>query len=116
MTFIGIAIIGGSLGVILASARIPRVAWGPTICALLLAAANVVQLAPWGDISLAESLLLPLTAFVADALYGGLLWRRLALEPGVSYWGWALRSVTQPGYLRRLYSTQKAEDAVTPSH
>ncbi|MBG6192259.1 hypothetical protein IWX64_003229 [Arthrobacter sp. CAN_A212] len=115
MMLIGIAIVGACLGVVLASARVPKVKWAPVISCLILSGAAAAVLVFRGQVLLVEGLMLPLGLIIAEALYAGALWMQLRLEPGVTYWDWVVRSVTRSGYLRRMYGAQQTRNDGIPA-
>ena len=106
-----IVLIGLSLGVASSLARIPEVKWIPLLAATVLACCSYVGLWVLWDISLIGALLFLASVFVGSALYGGRLWQKLGLEPGLSYWEWVKRDFIHTRYLRRLYRDSGDRDS-----
>ena len=102
-------LVGASFGVLAARSRVPRIQWIPLIAVMVLYATLVaayVQLVPTTQI---VGMVLGLCTVVTAGLYSAALWKREALEPGVSYWGWLRRETFNPGYARRLHATVQHE-------
>ena len=110
LQLIVIVLIGLALGVASSPARIPEMKWIPWLAAAVLTCWSYVGLWVLWDISLVEALLFLASVFVGSALYGGRLWQKLGLEPGLSYWAWVQRDFFHTGYLRRLYRSSVAVD------
>ena len=98
------ALIGGSFGVLAARSRVPRIQWVPFSAVMVLYTALVVVYVQLVSTPQFVGMALGLCTVVAASLYSAALWKREALEPGVSYWGWLRRETFNPGYARRLYA------------
>lgn len=104
-----IILVGLSLGIAGGPARIPDMKWIPWLAATVLTGWSYVGLWVLWDISPIEALLFLAAVFGGAALYGGRLWQKLDLEPGLSYWTWVKRDFLHTRYLRRLYRTSTAK-------
>lgn len=113
MHVVAIGVVGICLGVIAAGSRAPLVRWVPTASALLLVVVTaVIATLQQGGNPLVGGLVLVVCFQIGSMLYAGAIWKREALEPGISYWGWVWRDLSHPAYLRNLYRerTQTGKD------
>ena len=111
LQLIVIVLIGLSLGVVGAQARVPNLKWIPHLSFVILGVGCYAGLLVRWDISLIDSLLFLLALFTGNVLYAARLWQQLDLEPGLSYWAWVQRDFFHTGYLRRLYRSSVAVDS-----
>lgn len=99
-------LIGICLGVIGASSRVPNYRWSPLIASTILLVGVGFKFPELTLVTYSEAIYLFVGAYIANALYAGVLWMREDLEPGIGYWGWVKRDMTHPGYLRALHREQ----------
>ncbi|MGV8858482.1 hypothetical protein [Rhodoglobus sp.] len=116
---LGMLVIGASLGVLTASAYVPRVRVLPMVGVFVLLACVAIwpgiqlnqELTPW--LSFAATLSFILAMAGAGSLYAASLWVVIFPEAQLTYWQFVSRDLTRPNYLRQQYAAMLAE--ATPS-
>lgn len=106
-----IVLIGLSLGVVGAQARVPNLKRIPYLSFVVLMGGSYTALLVGWRISPLEACLFVIVVAAGNALYGGKLWEQLALEPGLTYWAWVKRDFLHTRYLRRLYRSRRTADS-----
>jgi len=114
---LGMIVIGASLGVLTASAYVPRVRVLPMVGVFVLLACVAIwpgiqlnqELTPW--LSFAATLSFILAMAGAGSLYAASLWVVIFPEAQLTYWQFVSHDLTRPNYLRQQYAAMLAEAA-----
>lgn len=115
MWVLGMIVIGASLGILTASAYVPRMRVLPMVGVFVL----LICLVLWPGIQLNQELT-PLLSFAATmafilamagagSMYAASLWVVIFPEAQLTYWQFVSRDLTRPNYLRQQYAAMLAE-------
>ncbi|MDJ0314052.1 hypothetical protein [Arthrobacter sp. H35-D1] len=66
--------------------------------------------------SLLDGFIFCFSLLIASSLYAGVLWKRVGIDPTVSFWGWVWRDFINPGYLRRSQRESVSESDAESKH
>ncbi len=114
MTSMVFVLVGLCIGVVMASARVPKTRWLPFIASIVLLTVCLLGFSTLRPVSIGEALLVLVSILLGSSLYAGAFWSRQRLEPNVSYIGWVWRDLSRPGYVRRQYAVRTGDASNRP--
>jgi len=112
---LGWVVVGASLGILAATAYVPRMRALPMVGVFVLLACVAIwpgiqlsqELTPW--MSFVATLAFILAMAGAGSMYAASLWVVIFPEAELTYWQFVSRDLTRPNYLRQQYAAMLAE-------
>lgn len=113
-----IVVVGVCLGILAAESRVPYIRWVPLASEFILGMVTIALMLKFSSpqTGLVDGLIFCFSVVVASSLYAGVLWKRVGIDPTLSYWGWVRRDFTNPGYLRRSQRESLSQPDVENQH